>query len=84
MRLVCIGDPAAPVETVDRETGHALKLALVDAETGTVVPRERIRLRAGPGADDSIHRLLSHRREAARARSAANDLSTKQDGQHVE
>ncbi len=46
------------VETVDRETGRAVTLALVDAETGMAVPNHRIALRPGPGADDTIRRLL--------------------------
>jgi len=33
-------------------------LALVDAETGQAVPRDRSMLRPGPGADDTIRRLL--------------------------
>uniref|UniRef100_UPI0025484239 winged helix-turn-helix transcriptional regulator n=1 Tax=Sphingosinicella terrae TaxID=2172047 RepID=UPI0025484239 len=47
------------VETIDRETGRSLKLALVDAETGMAVPLDRIELRPGPGADDTVRRLLS-------------------------
>lgn len=50
------GQPA--IEMVDRETGRPLVLALVDAETREAVPRDRIRLRAGPGADDTVRRLL--------------------------
>mgnify|MGYP001807093990 CR=1 FL=1 len=50
------GEPT--VETVDRDTGRPLVLALVDAETGRAVPRERVRLRPGPGADDAVRRLL--------------------------
>lgn len=46
------------VETIDRDTGHPLILALVDAESGIAVPRARVQLRPGPGADDSIRRLL--------------------------
>lgn len=46
------------VETVDRETGRPLVLALVDAETGIAVPPARVQLRPGPGADDTIRRLL--------------------------
>jgi DNA-binding HxlR family transcriptional regulator len=46
------------VETVDRETGRPLVLALVDAETGQAVPPRRVGLRPGPGADDAIRRLL--------------------------
>lgn len=50
------GEPS--VETVDRETGRPLVLALIDAETGAAVPRERVCLRPGPGANDAIRRLL--------------------------
>lgn len=46
------------LETVDRKTGRKLELALVDAETGRAVPRNRVALRAGPGADDAVRRLL--------------------------
>ena len=50
------GQPA--IEMVDRETGRPLSLALVDAETREAVPRDRVRLRAGPGADDTVRHLL--------------------------
>ena len=50
------GQPA--IEMVDRETGRPLILALVDAETREAVPRDRVRLRAGPGADDTVRHLL--------------------------
>ena len=53
------GFGAPTVETIDRDTGRSLKLALVDAETGVAVPLDRIELRPGPGADDSVRRLLS-------------------------
>ena len=46
------------VEMIDGETGRPLVLALVDAETGQAVPRKRARLRPGPGADDTVRRLL--------------------------
>jgi len=46
------------VETIDRETGRPLILALVDAETGAAVPRDRIQFRPGSGADDSAHALF--------------------------
>lgn len=52
-----LGAPA--VETVDRETGRPLMLALVDAETGQAVPPHRATLAPGPGADDTIRRLLA-------------------------
>ena len=35
------------VETVDRDTGRPLKLAVVDAETGVAVPPARVALRPG-------------------------------------
>jgi len=47
-----------PVEMIDRLTGRPLRLALVDSESGQAVPRERVRVRPGPAADDSIRRLL--------------------------
>lgn len=50
------GQPA--IEMVDRQTGRPLILALIDAETGEVVPRERVQLQPGPGADGPIHRLF--------------------------
>lgn len=53
------GEPT--VETIDRDTGRPLRLALVDAETGVSVAPSRIQLRAGPGADDTIRRLLEPR-----------------------
>lgn len=53
------GFGAPTVETIDRDTGRSLKLALVDAETGVAVPLDRIEVRPGPGADDTVRRLLS-------------------------
>jgi DNA-binding HxlR family transcriptional regulator len=50
------GQPA--IETVERETGRPLVLALVDAQTRVAIPRDSIQLRAGPGADAAIRRLL--------------------------
>lgn len=52
------GFGAPAVETIDRETGRPLMLALVDAETGQAVPRNRAMLMPGPGADDNVRRLL--------------------------
>lgn len=46
------------LETVDRKTGRKLALALVDPVTGRSVPDSRIGLRPGPGADDTVRRLL--------------------------
>ena len=52
------GFGAPTVQTFDRETGRPLTLALVDAETGRAVPLDRVQLRPGPGADDTVRRLL--------------------------
>lgn len=60
------GFGAPTIEIVDRETGRPLELAMVDRETGQAVPPTRIELRAGPGADESTHRLLSFRKETKR------------------
>jgi DNA-binding HxlR family transcriptional regulator len=54
------------VETIDRDTGRPLRLALVDAETGVAVPGDRVQLRPGPGADDTVRRLLEPAKESAR------------------
>ncbi|MGY0556714.1 winged helix-turn-helix transcriptional regulator [Lysobacter sp. A421] len=54
------GFGAPTVETIDRETGRPLRLALVDPETGTAVPRDRVQLRPGPGADDRVRHLLNN------------------------
>ncbi len=59
-----LGQP--PVELVDRLTGRPLRLALVDAETGQAVPRDRVGIRPGPAADDSVRRLLDSSAGAAR------------------
>ena len=48
------GYGAAPVQVFDKDTGHELELALVDPATGRAVPRNRVRLRPGPGADDNV------------------------------
>jgi DNA-binding HxlR family transcriptional regulator len=46
------GRGAPPVDFVDEETGHKLRLALVDAETGEMVPPTRMRACPGRGADN--------------------------------
>lgn len=58
------GFGAPTVETIDRETGRPLVLALVDAETGNAVPMDRAMLRPGPGADETVHRLLERAENA--------------------
>ena len=60
------GYGAPTVRTVDRETGHALALGLVDSQTGQAVPAARAQLCPGPGADDAVRRLLSRPTETPR------------------
>jgi DNA-binding HxlR family transcriptional regulator len=50
------GEPT--VEMVDRKTGRQVVLGLIDAETNKAVSLDRVQLRPGPGADDTIRRLL--------------------------
>lgn len=59
------GFDAPAVEAVDHMTGRKLVLALVDAETGAVVSRDRMQLRPGPGADDTMRRRLLELDKAA-------------------
>ncbi len=60
------GCGAPPVQTFDRGTGRRLTLALVDGKTGQAVAPDRIELRPGPGADDTIRRLLDPTTKAVR------------------
>lgn len=60
------GFGAPPVDMVDRETGRSVVLALVDAETGEAIPRDRAQLRPGPGADDSTRQRLDQQAGAGR------------------
>lgn len=53
------GYGAPTIEVVDRETENELRLALVDPKTGQVVPRDRILMRPGPGADAKVHAMLA-------------------------
>lgn len=61
------GYGAPTIEVVDQETGHELRLALVDPQTGRAVPRERVRYRPGPGADDTVRTLLDNLNQGASA-----------------
>lgn len=50
-----------PLQFVDERSGHSVKLALIDADTGEPVGSEYIRARAGTGADELMHwRLGGH------------------------
>jgi len=65
--LVQIGDKWAmadgerpPLRFVDRKSGHAVKLALVDAETQEPVRTRDIVADEGPGADDLVRWRLTY------------------------
>lgn len=55
------GAPGTPVELIDRDSGHRLRLALVDAETGQPVPASHATTVAGPGADAQMELRLKAR-----------------------
>lgn len=48
------GEAGPPLRFVDKQSGRAVKLALVDEKTGEVVRRRDVHPRAGPGADDLV------------------------------
>jgi DNA-binding HxlR family transcriptional regulator len=54
------GDAGAPLKFVNRKTGRAVKLALVDEESGEVVGAKDVSPQEGPGADDLVRRRLPH------------------------
>jgi DNA-binding HxlR family transcriptional regulator len=69
MALAQVGDvwnlaerEGPPLKFVDARTGHAVRLALVDAESGEPVPSSDLRVEAGPGADDLVHWRLEKTR----------------------
>ena len=57
------GDAGPPLRFVDRKTGHAVKLARVDNETGQRVRTHDLQPQAGPGADELIYWRLTHFRK---------------------
>jgi len=54
------GNAGPPLKFVDRKTGHAVRLAMVDNETGQRVKTQDLQPQAGPGADELIHWRLTH------------------------
>ncbi|WP_245621236.1 hypothetical protein [Paraburkholderia ferrariae] len=46
----------------DTRTGHAVRLALVDAESGEPVASSDLRVKARPDADDLVHWRLEQTR----------------------
>lgn len=68
--MVQIGDEwrhehkrGAPLRFVDARSGHGLKLALVDAETGAIVTAPKIAIDAGPEADEIMRWRVAQGRE---------------------
>ncbi|CAB3755595.1 MarR family transcriptional regulator [Burkholderia sp. MSh2] len=75
MALAQVGDAwglaeskAPPLCFTEARSGHAVRLAAVDAETGKPVDMADLRVEAGPGADDIMHWRL----EKTRARRNAS------------
>ncbi len=56
------GDAGPPLKFVDGRTGHDVKLAMVDSETGQRV-RTRVLPQAGPGADELVRWRLTYFRK---------------------
>jgi DNA-binding HxlR family transcriptional regulator len=57
------GTSGPPLTFVNRKTGHAVKLALVDQQTGERVSSRDVQPREGPGADDLVRWRLEHFRK---------------------
>jgi DNA-binding HxlR family transcriptional regulator len=57
------GNAGPPLEFVNRKTGGAVKLAMVDQETGQRVRAEDLLPQEGPGADDLVRWRLTHFRK---------------------
>ena len=57
------GNAGPPLRFVDRKTGHVVKLAMVDNETGQRVRTQDLQPQEGPGADELIRWRLTHFRK---------------------
>jgi DNA-binding HxlR family transcriptional regulator len=57
------GDAGPPLRFVDRKTGHPVRLARVDNETGQRVKLQDVQPQAGPGADELVRWRLTHFRK---------------------
>ncbi|MBN3779118.1 helix-turn-helix transcriptional regulator [Burkholderia sp. Ac-20345] len=69
MALVQVGDAwgqaeskAPPLRFTEARSGHAVRLAVVDAETGSPIAQQDLRVEAGPGADEIMHWRLEKTR----------------------
>jgi DNA-binding HxlR family transcriptional regulator len=54
------GNAGPPLKFVDRKTGHTVKLAMVDNETGQRVRAQDLLPQAGPGADELVRWRLTY------------------------
>jgi DNA-binding HxlR family transcriptional regulator len=57
------GNAGPPLKFVDRKTGHMVKLAMVDNETGQRVRAQDLLPQEGPGADELVRWRLTHFRK---------------------
>jgi DNA-binding HxlR family transcriptional regulator len=57
------GNAGPPLRFVDRKTGHLVKLAMVDSQTGQRVRAREVLPQEGPGADDLVRWRLTHFRQ---------------------
>lgn len=69
MALAQVGDAwgraeskAPPLRFMEARSGHAVRLAVVDAETGSPIDWSDLRVEAGPGADEIMHWRLEKTR----------------------
>jgi len=54
------GNTGPPLKFVDRKTGHMVKLAMVDNETGQRIRTQDLRPQEGPGADELVRWRLTY------------------------
>ena len=57
------GNAGPPLKFVDRKTGHTVKLAMVDKETGQRVRARDLLPQEGPGADELVRWRLTYFRK---------------------
>ena len=62
-RWAVSGNAGPPLKFVDRKTGHTVKLAMVNTETGQRVGKQDLLPQAGPGADEMVRWRLTHFRK---------------------
>ncbi len=72
------GDAGPPLEFVNRKTGSAVKLAMVDGETGQRVRAEDLLPQAGPGADELVRWRSGGRRAGPLAVDAFPEIALTQ------